>query len=326
MRIVILCIVLTVAAYGSGWTLWGDLPADLRPTGLQSNCSGQYIVEFQESINDSIVYKELVINTDGNMEHREAEIDLSGSQEGEDLFIPFPYPDDYENWDTSAGVTRLSVSGDTLWSVRLDSLQNRVEVYQPVLPCKEGGIFTVFGPDNGDFVWKAYRLSESGEVLMSSEFQMRGGPVIVLSDLMETVDSGFVICGTTDDLGMSLFMYVIGIDSDGRQIFEVKEDFRFHAASSITTPCHSGNIYIAGYTGNERPDGWFMPPYDSDVFLMKLDPSGNELWRTVYDCPGENRASAMHVDEDGSIALVIQSFSYESSDQLRKYSLLFYQQ
>ena len=325
MRSVFLTLLIVAVASSSGWTFIADLPVGIYPGGFYSGGSDLYIVQYEETTSDGIIDMEIVIDSAGNSECREAEHDLSGIQEGDDLYIPFPYPDDYENWDTSAGVTRLSLSGDTLWSVRLDSIQDRVEVSQPVLTCKDGGIFTVLGPDNGDFIWKAYRLSESGEVLMSGEFQMRGGPVIVLSDLMETEDSGFVVCGTTDDLGMNLFMYVIGIDSDGHQLFEIKEDFRFHAASSLIAADDSGDIYIAGYTGYERSDGFFMPPYDSDVFVMKLDPTGKELWRTVFDYPGENRPSAIHVDEDGSVALVIKSFSYEPSDQPGTYSLLLYQ-
>ncbi len=326
MKIIILCIVLTTAVYGSGWTFLGDIPSDVTPSGLHSNFSGQYIVEYKENLNDSIVYIELVIDTDGNVETREAELDSSRVPGNEDQFFTFPYPDYSETWDTFGGLTRLSPSGDTLWSVTLDSVESRVEVFQPVIPCKDGGCFVVFGPTHGDFVWNFYKLSESGELLMSGEFQMRGGPFIRISVVKETADSGFVLCGTTDDLGDRLFMYLIGIDSDGDQFIEVRENFRFHAGARLIELDEAGNIYIAGYTGFERPDGSFLPPYDSDVFLMKLDSAGNEIWRTVFDYPGENRPSFMQIDEDGSIAVVISSFSYYPPGQPVNYSLMHYQQ
>lgn len=324
MKIVILGIVLTAAAYGSGWTFLADIPTDVRVAGLHSDSTGQYIVEYEENLIDSIVYKELVIDTDGNVEILEAEHSPTPNTSGEDMFVKFPYPEDFEDDDTFAGISRISAIGDTLWSVPLDSIEGRKVVCLPVVPCEGGGCFAAFGPDY-DFIWKIYRLDDNGEVLMSSEFQMQGGPVIRVSCTLETNDSSYLITGTTDDLGCNLFMYLIGINSDGDQFINVREDFRFHAAAELMELDDAGNIYIAGYTGFERPDGWFLPPYDSDVFLMKLDSDGNEIWRTVFDYPAENRPSVMHIDEDGSIAVVISSFSYEPSGQARNYSLMLYQ-
>ncbi len=325
VRSLVFTVLVTLAASASGWTFLADLPDGVRPGGLQSDGNGGYIVEYEETTTDGIIDREIVIDSSGNIESREAEYDSSRVPGNEDTFVTFPYPDYYETWDTFGGITRLSLSGDTLWSVTLDTVESRVEVFQPVIPCRDGGCFAVFGPTHGEFVWKFYKLSESGEVLMSGEFQMQGGPVIRLSAVKETADSGFVLCGTTDDLGMNLFMYVIGIDSDGSLLFEIKEDFRFHAAYGLIELDEGGNIYIAGSTGFERPDGWFLPPYDSDVFLMKLDPSGNEIWRTVLEYPLENRPYYVHVNDDGSVAMVIRSFSYEPTDLTSQYSLIVFQ-
>ena len=72
----------------------------------------------------------------------------------------------------------------------------------------------------------------------------------------------------------------------------------------------SGNIYITGSTGYERDDGYFMPPQDTDVFLLKLDPEGREIWRTVFEYPLENRAALMEITDQGEAILTVSSFSY----------------
>ncbi len=141
---------------------------------------------------------------------------------------------------------------------------------------------------------------------------MRGGPIISISNVKEIVDSNFLVSGITDDLGMNLYMFLVGIDRDGNQFMEVKEDFRFHAGAGTVELDDSGNIYIAGYTGSDRDDGCFMPPQDTDVFLIKLDSEGREIWRTVFEYPLENRPFIMEITEQDEVLLVIRSFTYES--------------
>lgn len=326
MRSILVCFLLAAKALCSGWTFIADLPQCGYPTGIYADEDGSLVVKFEKLLPDSLYRNEILVDSDGSIEVLGENLNQISNQAEESLFLTSPFPEDIENPYTFSGITHLSSAGDTLWSVVLDSIQEREETFQPVIRCDEGGCFAVFAPDGTDFIWEVYRLSDSGDVLMNGEFIMRGGPVIGVSTLKETADSSYLICGTTDDLGMNLYMFLTGIDSEGNEFFQIMEDFRFHASGGIIELDDEGNIYIAGYTGFERDDGYFMPPADTDVFLLKLDPTGREIWRTVFEYPLENRPSCMYITEEGNIAVVFNSFSYEETDPPGNHSLVLFQE
>ncbi len=323
-----LCVIFVFIAttFGTGWTLLSDLPEFGYPTGIYSPDDQFFVVTLEESFSGSFISNEIKIDLSGNQSETLSEHYAGSSLFKETLFFASPFPEDIEDPSTFAAITRVTLSRDTLWTTQLDSIEGRVETRQPIIPCREGGCFAVFSPNNADFIWKTYKLSDLGEVQMSSEFQMQGGPVIEISSVIETEDSNFLILGTTDDFGMNLYMFLVGIKSDGNQYISLKKDLRFHASGTIVEIDEDGNIYLAGYTGFEREDGYFMPPQNSDIFLIKLDSAGNELWSSVYEYPKENRPVFMTISENGIVAILMKSFSYESNDELEQYSVIIYQQ
>lgn len=326
MKSILVCVALVSMAWGGGWTVLAELPEASRITDFRADGNGEYGYELLEEIDGVLYMSDISVDLQGNQIGNilRREIHISEDQPFIPLYVPVSLPDDIESSVSFAGVTRIGASGDTLWTVMLDSISDRVQTRQPVISCRDGGCFAVFSPTRENFIWKAYRLSGSGELQMSTEFQMQGGSVISVSNLLETSDSNFLIAGTTDDLGMNLFMYLVGIDRHGNQFLEIREDFHFHAGAGIIKLDYSGNIYIAGYTGHERDDGYFMPPQNTDVFLMKLDSSGREIWRTVLEYPLENRSFMLEITEQGEVLMVIRSFSYESAELIDKYTLLVY--
>lgn len=327
MKSILVCVALVSMAWGGGWTVLAELPEAFPITDFRADGNGVYGYGLLEEIDGILFISDISVDLQGNqtVSIPRREIHISEDQSFMPLYVPVPFPDDIESADTFAGVTRIGASGDTLWTVMLDSLE-RKESGLRVISCRDGGCFAVFSPTRQDFIWKVYRLSDSGEVLMSGEFQMQGGPVLSTDEVVETADAGFLISGTTDDLGMNLSMYLVGIDSCGDQFLEVREDFRFHAGCDDVVLDKSGNIYISGYTGYERDDGYFMPPQNTDVFLLKLDPGGRELWRTVFEYPLENRSSIVEISDSGEVLVVIRSFSYKEAGQTLGRTFLLFQE
>lgn len=326
MSAICLISVFISTTFNTGWTFVTNITEFGYPTGIYSHSDDSFVIVSEESFSGSFISRDLGINLSGNQSEAYSENYAVSSLYKETLFLSSPFPEDIEDSSTFAGITRVTPSGDTLWTVQLDSIESRVETNQPIIPCREGGCFAIFSPDNAEFIWKTYKLSDSGEVKMSSEFQMQGGPVIDISSVIETDDSSFLILGTTDDLGMNLFMFLVGIDSDGRQYISIREDLNFHASGEIVDVDLDGNIYVAGYTGFEREDGFFMPPADSDIFIIKFDSLGNELWSSIYEYPKENRPIFMTITQNGTIGILMKSFSYEASDSDETYSLVIYDQ
>ena len=55
-----------------------------------------------------------------------------------------------------------------------------------------------------------------------------------------------------------------------------------------------GNVHITGYTWNSY-EGW------GEVFLLKYDSSGNQLWNNTWGGSGENKANGIALDDSGNV-------------------------
>lgn len=211
---------------------------------------------------------------------------------------------------------------DTLWTADLGFSTYEGEFPGAVLPSADGGCYAVFSPEMTTGAWRAVRIDPSGEEAFDSNFQLFGGPVISVTDMAELPDGGLVITGVTDSRGMNLSMFLKGFSGTGGLLFDISDSLRFHASGGIVI-ADSHGIALAGYTGEEREDGFFLPPIETDVFLMLFDRDGSERWRTVTELPGENHPLAMSISPDGSVVMAVSSFSHEAYDQRTIYLLDF---
>lgn len=191
--------------------------------------------------------------------------------------------------------TRIGESGDPL------------ELSGMTCPSADGGCFALFSPHLTRGVWKLVRVNGLGEIQFTTSFTVRGGPMIGFNRMVERVDGGVLLTGTTDDLGMNLFMVFMGYSRRGESEFFHMDSLRFHGSGELLAEDDSGNIYLAGYTGYEREDGYFLPPSGTDLFLDCYSPEGDRLWRSIPDLPMENRPVCMDAAEDGSVVLVVAS-------------------
>ncbi len=212
----------------------------------------------------------------------------------------------------SHGIACL-VDADSIWLTDLGFSTCDGEFPGMVIPSVAGGCSAVFSPWVNQGIWRVVRLDSSGDTVFDSEFQLLGGPVISVNDLAEMSDGGVVFTGVTDRLGMNLNMFLIGFSQSGELLFQKSDSLRFHGSGEIVQVDTQG-ITVAGYTGYERDDGFFMPPVETDVFIIRFDKLGNELWRSVAELPLENSPLAMSLSSDGSVLLAVSAFSHEVYD------------
>ncbi len=320
------CVLCTTISFGSGWTVLAELPAGSEFGRIGKISEDLYTFDLIEEVGDTLYRIEFSVDIEGRQTEISNEVFVFPIPPVENTFI-LSAPQEYiQGGETFADISCISPWADTLWTVRFNGISPQAQTRQPIIPCRDGGCFAVFRPSSMNSLWRVYRLSNSGEMQMSGEFQMQGGPINSVSNVLETSDSNFLIAGTTDDLGMNLFMYLVGINNNGDLFIDIKEHFNFHAGANILEVDELGNIFITGYTGYERDDGIFMPPQDTDVFLLKLDPEGRELYRTIFQYPNENKPVKIKITDSGEVLMVIKSFSYESADVSFEYALLVYQQ
>jgi hypothetical protein len=315
------------AAMASGWTVLGELPDyEGYPVSMELGSSGRTAVVFMERKVSDVFYRyEVLVELDGDFRCSCGDPYPAPLPEIRPFVLSPRSEEDHSDYLLPIGISHVSGTGDTLWATTLDTITGEESNIQRILPSREGGCYAVFGPVPGSDLWRLYRLDESGNLLMSRQFHLQGGPILGLSDMVETRGSGILLTGVTDSLGMSLYMFLLGFDQEGRDRMRILEGLRFHASGDMIRLDERGNIYVAGHTGYERDDGYFMPPVQSDVFIMKLDSLGKEEWCTVCGQPLENFPRFMDLSEDGEVVILARSHLEDGSDPDGPlYSLLLY--
>ena len=127
--------------------------------------------------------------------------------------------------------------------------------------------------------------------------------------------------GNQDDYGKSLYVdenrnvyvagysfnsannsdaYVIKLDPKGkeiwRKIFDNIANINDWDQGYYITGDKNGNIYLTGYSSNGK---------NADIFVIKLDNNGNEIWRKVFDNisggNGDEYGSSLDIDNKGNV-------------------------
>lgn len=133
--------------------------------------------------------------------------------------------------------------------------------------------------------------TDSGEVLVSDA----SGNIYLIGMARQGVSIDGLAFTGSDDILIQKF------DSAGTKLFT--KLFGTTASDSVTTALvdNSGNLYIGGnsqgaFVGTNS-DG------NSDIFLMKFDSSGNEIWRRQINNPGLENVREMVFDNSGNLWL-----------------------
>lgn len=301
------------------WRLLADLPDNLGyPVYLNPSVSGGYVIGFTSLIRKAFRRSEVEVFPDGSLSEPVSlpQASASGASTYEVICS------NHNSFENEISAVMISLSGDTLWTTSLMEFHWSGEYISIVMPSSTGGCFVVYKADNGGHKWDLFKLDSTGEIAFQSCFTISGGPVLSMHDMVETSDGGIVMTGVTDDFGMNLYMFLIGFDGEGNSRFFERDSLHFHASGEHIQTDLAGNLVVCGYTGYERNDGFFMPPADTDVFLKCIDPSGDELWHSVFPLPQENSPLVMFQDtREGSIALVVTSFPEDFYGEDPMYSL-----
>lgn len=140
-----------------------------------------------------------------------------------------------------------------------------------------------FGDDNFGF-------ADAGVVVAADG----SGNVIIAGNFIGTVDvAGDVLtsAGTID-------IFVAKFDASGAHLWTTSlGDSEIQIVASVATD-GSDNVVIAGKWGGDRPL-IETPPCS---FVLKLDPSGNELWRSYVDC-GDDAGGTAVVDGSDNVVM-----------------------
>ena len=151
------------------------------------------------------------------------------------------------------------------------------------------GITSSFGNGNYD-IW-LIKTDGNGNEIWNKTF---GGTNYDESiSVQQTTDGGYIISGTTFSFGNGATnIYLIKADGNGNEIWNKTFGGTSNNWSYSVQQSTDGGYIIIGYT-NSFGNG------DADVYLIKTDGSGNELWSKTFGGTNDDGGTSVQQTTDG---------------------------
>jgi len=125
------------------------------------------------------------------------------------------------------------------------------------------------------------------------------------NSVRQTADGGYILAGQTWPYGAgSCDFWLVKADSDGNEQWNqafggIGDDY----ANSVRQTADGGYI-LAGFTGSYSADSY------GDVWLVKTDSNGNNVWNKTFGGTGGDGARSVQQTTDGGYILAGQTWSY----------------
>lgn len=146
------------------------------------------------------------------------------------------------------------------------------------------------------------KVDANGDTLWTRLFGSDG--MDVFADLCVTADSGYLVVGLTDTPNDFENIYVVKVDNNGNTVFEKNFGGPQKDVGLSIAPAGDGGFVITGGTRS-------FSVGEEDLFLFKIDASGDSLWFKTYGTAGNDPGYGINPADDGGF---IVSGLYNWSD------------
>jgi len=219
-----------------------------------------------------------------------------------------------------AGFTEsYGAGGKDVWLIKTDVDGNEVwnKTYggsdddwgDSVVETQDGSyVIEAFTKSYGAGGWDVWLLKTDADGNEVWEKTFGGSGSDAGDSIIETTDGGYIIAGITDSYGAGGYdAWLLKTDADGNEVW--KETFG-----------DSGDD--RGYSAIETGDGGYLmvgytDSYDAawrDMWLIKTDADGNELWKETFGDSGDDRGYSVIETVDGSYTIAGNTQSYGAGD------------
>ena len=122
--------------------------------------------------------------------------------------------------------------------------------------------------------------------------------------IQQTSDGGFIVAGETNSFGAGdLDIWVLKLDASGAVTWQKTYGATLDDAAYSVQQTSDGGYIIAG---GATPAGAFL----NDVFLLKLDTSGNVVWQNTYGGANDDVAYSVQQTSDGGYIVAGKTSSF----------------
>ncbi|MDA3817698.1 MAG: T9SS type A sorting domain-containing protein [Prolixibacteraceae bacterium] len=212
-------------------------------------------------------------------------------------------------------LTKINSKGDEVWTNYYGDFHS--DQGFGVIQCEDKGFALVGFTKSRDVYGDIYlvKTDEKGEKLWENHFGSRYvdyGFCIVENRQNELIiagtEGGFFNPTRTDFKNHDADIYIVKTNSMGELIWceTYGGDGHDWAKSIVQAP--SGGYYVCGSTQSEGAGSF-------DVFLMKIDENGNELWKKTYGGANYEYGESVALTSGNSLYIVGTSSSYSNNGE-----------
>lgn len=143
-----------------------------------------------------------------------------------------------------------------------------------------------------------------GNEIWSQNYDLEGDDIGNV--LISAHDEGYILCGTSTDIGDQKKGRLLKIDVNGSEVWPTSPSWTGTGEDVVKTS--DGGYLLIGTTPDIdllKADGFSSSVQDStDILAMKVDGDGNEEWRKVYGYKGADRGVAIEALGNDRYALL----------------------
>jgi predicted secreted protein len=201
---------------------------------------------------------------------------------------------------TDIWLTRTDSDGDIIWNRTYAGSSWVSDLGHSLIEVSTGG-YLIVGRDTGNGAWMI-RTDTSGVVVWNSSFELMGTSIEAYC-VTECNDGGFAVTG---DYG-----FLLRLDANGNHLWnktfitESTDEYDWRVLRSVIE-VSGGHFVLVGETDS-------LGAGDRDVWLIRADADGNELWNRTYG--GTEFDVGYSVIEVGTGGFAIAAATFSSEEE-----------
>ncbi len=191
-------------------------------------------------------------------------------------------------------VVKTDKEGNLMWDKTIDG--RAYNWGEDIIPADNGFIIGGYS-ENGEIF--AVKIDENGEMIWNRVYRLKGSSFMM--DMCEA-DDGYLLAGITSTKDHRDQAFIMKIDEDGNEIWNRTYGGKYEEMLENIIKVEDGYIF-AGWTNSYGNGVW-------DVWLVKVDENGNEIWNRTYGGRDIDDARCVALTSDGGYIIAGATMSY----------------